>query len=213
MFLGHYATAVAVKAADRRLPLGALFLAVQLLDVAWAALITAGVEKVRITPGFTESNPLDLYYFPWSHSLVAAGAWALGVGLAWMITKRPGPALLIGLAVFSHWPLDWLVHTPDLPLYDDAGKVGLGLWDHFEIAVAIEVAMFVAATVAYFKVTRAQTPAGRWMVPVLGALLLGAQLSQKVSAPPPSITAMGASILVGFFLFAGLAHWADKKRI
>jgi hypothetical protein len=213
MFLGHYATAVAVKAADRRLPLGALFIAVQLLDVAWAALITAGVEKVRIVPGFTESNPLDLYYYPYSHSLAAAGAWALGAGLLWMITRRPGPALLVGLAVFTHWPLDWLVHTPDLPLYDDAGKVGLGLWNHFAVAVAIEIAMYVLATVYYFRVTRAQTPTGRWLVPVIGALLLGVQLSQKISPPPPSIAAMGATILGGFLLFAGLAHWADRKRI
>ncbi len=31
--------------------------------------------------------------------------------------------------MFSHWVLDFVVHRPDLPLFDDASKVGLGLWD------------------------------------------------------------------------------------
>jgi len=35
-------------------------------------------------------------------------------------------ALLVATAVFSHWLLDLVVHRPDLPLYDDAVKVGLG---------------------------------------------------------------------------------------
>jgi hypothetical protein len=35
----------------------------------------------------------------------------------------------IGLAIFSHWILDCVVHVPDLPLYDNTMKVGLGLWN------------------------------------------------------------------------------------
>jgi hypothetical protein len=33
-------------------------------------------------------------------------------------------AAWIGLAVFSHWVLDLLVHRHDLPLYGDTLKVG-----------------------------------------------------------------------------------------
>jgi hypothetical protein len=49
-----------------------LFLAVQWLDVMWAPLVLMGIEKVRIVPGFTATNPLDLYYMPFTHSLMAA---------------------------------------------------------------------------------------------------------------------------------------------
>lgn len=40
--------------------------------------------------------------------------------------------------MFSHWLLDLLVHRPDLPLYDDTMKMGLGLWNYPAIALALE---------------------------------------------------------------------------
>jgi len=43
-------------------------------------------------------------------------------------SKRGG--LLIGAAVFWHWPLDLVVHRPGLPLSDNAASVGFGLWDY-----------------------------------------------------------------------------------
>ncbi|MGH7630259.1 MAG: hypothetical protein ACREOF_12950 [Gemmatimonadales bacterium] len=67
---------------DRRIPLWALFIAVQLLDVLWVPLVLLGIEKVRIAPGITASNPLDLYYMPYTHSLVAAILWsAIALGM------------------------------------------------------------------------------------------------------------------------------------
>jgi hypothetical protein len=44
---------------------------------------------------------------------------------------RTGIALRwrLGGAVFSHWVLDMLVHRPDMPLYDNSAKIGLGLWN------------------------------------------------------------------------------------
>jgi hypothetical protein len=217
MFVGHYATAVAAKGIDRRLPLWALFVAVQVLDVAWGSFILTGVEHVRIIPGFTESNSLDLYDMPWSHSLAAAACWAIAAGIVWTALRARGPEigppLILALAVFSHWPLDWLVHPPDLQVYPGgADRYGLGLWNHFAVEVAVEAAMFVAATVIYFRATRARTGAGHWAVPALGVLLMAGQLSQKLGPPPPSPAAMGATALVGFALFAGLAAWADRKR-
>jgi len=31
--------------------------------------IMTGIEKLRIVPGFTEANALDLYYMPYTHGL------------------------------------------------------------------------------------------------------------------------------------------------
>src|SRR2546422_6938590 len=78
MFVGHYGVSFAAKRGDRSIPLWVLFVAVQLLDVSWSLFVFFGIEKVRIVPGITASNPLDLYYMPYTHSLVAALLWSLG---------------------------------------------------------------------------------------------------------------------------------------
>ena len=72
MFVGHYSVAFAVKSDRNKIPLWVLFVAVQLLDFLWAPLVLVGIERVRIVPGITASNPLDLYYMPYTHSLVGA---------------------------------------------------------------------------------------------------------------------------------------------
>ena len=132
MFVGHYGVSFAAKRVDRAIPLWVLFLAVQFLDVLWAPCVLLGIEKVRIVPGITASNPFDLYYMPYTHSLVAAVVWSLVSGFAYQLVARPrGPLAggVVGAAVFSHWVLDFVVHRPDLPLYDNSAKVGLGLWN------------------------------------------------------------------------------------
>ncbi len=72
MFVGHYGVSFAAKRGEKTIPLWTLFIAVHLLDVFWGAFVLLGIEKVRIVPGITASNPLDLYYMPYTHSLVAA---------------------------------------------------------------------------------------------------------------------------------------------
>jgi len=76
MFVGHYGVSFAAQRMGRSTPLWVLFIAVQLLDVFWAPSILPGFEKARIVPGITASNPLDPYYMPSTHSLVAAVAWS-----------------------------------------------------------------------------------------------------------------------------------------
>lgn len=75
MFIGHYGPALAIKAIRPAIPVWLLFLAVQLVDVGWAVLVLLGVEKLRIVPGITASNPLGLYYMPCTLSLAAVAQW------------------------------------------------------------------------------------------------------------------------------------------
>src|SRR6266446_4987290 len=144
MFVGHYGVSFAAKKAEPGIPLWVLFIAVQLLDVLWAPFVLLGIEKVRIVPGITASNPLDLYYMPYTHSLVAALIWSAGAfALYRLVMPRGGApaALVVAAAVLSHWVLDLVVHRPDLPLYDDSAKVGLGLWNHPAPALGLEAAL------------------------------------------------------------------------
>ena len=64
MFVGHYGVAFAAKRVAAPVPLWVYFLAVQWLDVVWSLLVLLGIEKLRIVPGITEANALDLYYMP-----------------------------------------------------------------------------------------------------------------------------------------------------
>src|SRR5260221_7297753 len=98
MFVGHYGVSFITKRADPSIPLWVLFLAVQLLDVIWAPLVLLGVEKVRIVPGFTATNPLDLYYMPYTHSLLAALSWSVAAAATYRVIGR-SPSLRAGLLV------------------------------------------------------------------------------------------------------------------
>src|SRR5437667_8839113 len=76
MFVGHYGVAFAVKTERNKIPLWVLFVAVQLLDFLWAPFVLLGIEKVRFVPGITATNALDLYYMPYTHSLIGALFWS-----------------------------------------------------------------------------------------------------------------------------------------
>jgi hypothetical protein len=102
MFIGHYGVSFAAKAVKPSIPLWVLFLAVQLVDVFWAIFILLGIEKVRIVPGITATNPLDLYYMPYTHGLITSLLLALCAAIIYRLLpniNRWGSALIIGVAV------------------------------------------------------------------------------------------------------------------
>lgn len=216
MFVGHYGPSFAVKAWQRSIPLWVLFLAVQLTDVCWAIFVLLGVEKVRIVPGITRTNALDLYYMPYSHSLVAAAVWSVVGALAYLLRRQRRSwqvASLVGAAVFSHWLLDGLVHRPDLPLYDDAIKVGLGLWDFPVPALILEAALLFAGMWLYLRITKPVARGGRLGMPLFGVVMLGVQSTAFFSPPPPSGKAVAAMGLVSYVAFNAGAHWLERKRV
>jgi len=113
MFIGHYGPSFALKAVRPAIPLWLLFIAVQLVDIGWALLVLLGVERVRIVPGITASNPLDLYYMPYTHSLAAVALWStvaiileISVALANVVRRGLGRArrvLALASGLASAW--------------------------------------------------------------------------------------------------------------
>lgn len=201
MFIGHYGVSFAVKSGDRSTPLWVLFIAVQLLDVAWAPFVLLGIEKARIVPGITASNPLDLYYMPYTHSLVAALLWSAGAFAVYRLVapgKRASSALLVGAAVFSHWVLDLLVHRPDLPLYDNTAKVGLGLWNFPALALGLEAVLLFGGMWLYFRAGAARRSA----IVAFGVVMLAVQTYVFFGPPPASDKAAAATALVAYVVFA-----------
>jgi len=209
MFVGHYGVSFATKRADASIPLWVLFLAVQWLDVMWAPLVMLGIEKVRIVPGFTATNPLDLYYMPYTHSLIAAILWSGAAVAAYRFVAGASAkaSLLVGLAVFSHWILDLIVHIPDLPLYDNAMKVGLGLWNHPIPAFSLEAALLLVAMLWYLQSSHVRRPA----LIAFGLVMLGVQAFVFFGPPPVSPDAAAATALGAYGIFA-LAIWLLVDR-
>jgi membrane-bound metal-dependent hydrolase YbcI (DUF457 family) len=174
-----------------------------------------GIEKVRIVPGITATNPLDLYYMPYTHSLLAAILWSLGAAVACRVFLKPGgwgAAGIVGAAVFSHWILDLLVHRPDLPLYDDTLKVGLGLWNYPVTAFVLEVAILFGGMVLYFRRTRPVAPGGRYGFWIFAVAMVFVQSSVFFGSPPPSGKTAAVMALFSYFVFAAVAYWLEGKR-
>lgn len=191
MLIGHFAPALVLQRARPSVPLWVLFLATQALDVLWGIFILTGVEHARIVPGFTESNSLDLYDMPYSHSLVATWVWAVVFACLWgaFRPQRRGEALIIGLAVASHFVLDLVVHVPDLPVAGAHGTLwGLGLWRHREQSVLVEGAIFVVAAVLW---RQGRENRGLRDAVVLGAMTVFLVASYYLPAPPtPALMAV-----------------------
>jgi hypothetical protein len=205
MFVGHYGVSFAAKRLAPALPLWALFIAVQLLDVLWAPFVLLGIEKVRIVPGITASNPLDLYYMPYTHSLVAALLWSGGAPMLYRALRpreraRHGGAI-VALAVFSHWMLDLLVHRPDLPLYDNTAKMGLGLWNLPIVAFALEATLLLGGMALFLSTTAAP----RLKMVVFGFVMLAIQGYIFFGPPPISANAAALTALGAYVVFAAAA--------
>lgn len=211
MFVGHFGPSFLAKRADRTIPLWVLFIAVQFLDVLWAPFVLLGVEKVRIVPGITKASPLDLYYMPYSHGLLTAIGWSIVFGAAYQLIARPAAArasLIVGLAVFSHWVLDLLVHRPDLPLYDNAAKVGLGLWNVPAIELPLEALILLGGMWLYLR----DDLSGAKRTYVFGALLVVLQVVSFYAPPPPTVTAVAWTAILSYLVFALVIWWLEDRK-
>ena len=209
MFTGHYSFSFAGKSAERRIPLWLLFLAVQWIDVMWSIFVLLGIEKVRIVPGITASNALDLYYMPYTHSLLGVLCWSLlAYVVCQMVPSLRGAqtGLILAAAVFSHWVLDLIVHRPDLALYDSVGKMGFGLWNYRGAAFALEMfLLFGGAAMLY----RTAAHRGR----LIGFVIFLAALQVFGTfffPPPPSDHAAAMTALVSYTVLALIAWWVDS---
>ncbi|MEY4784362.1 MAG: hypothetical protein RIR41_2297 [Pseudomonadota bacterium] len=214
MFAGHYAAALAAKAAEPKAPMWTLVAAAQLVDIGWAALVMAGIERGRIDPTLPGSS-FVLEHMPWTHSLPAAIAWALAATLLSKTILRlsTGAAIAIGAVVFSHWLLDLIVHRPDLELYPEGPKLGFALWNMPVAEQAVEIGL-LAVTGMFWAAQRARAGLTAWPAAAFVALLVAVQiiamlLPQEAS---DSIAGAGPSALAVYVVLALVAIFLDGRK-
>lgn len=204
MFIGHWAPALALAARPKAPGLATLFVGAQLVDWAFFGLLLTGTEAMRVTPGISVMNPMDLYHMPYTHSLLGSAVFAAAFGaLVLGLTKSRAAAGIAALAVLSHWFMDLLVHVPDLTLAGSPPKLGLGLWNYPAIEMPLELGLTFGALWLY---VRAKRPAPL-RVGVLAAALLALQAVNWFGPVEPHVTT-GTSLLA-FFAYgaATLAAW------
>lgn len=215
MFIGHFGLSFAAKKAAPTVSLGMLFVATQFVDLLWPLLLVLHVEKIAVSPGYTKTNPFDFLYYPYTHSLFMGIIWGLVAGVLYFLFKRDKRgAVVVGLCVLSHWFLDLVVHTTDLPLspFGDA-KVGFGLWNHVAAAMILELVVYFGGLYIYASFTKAKNGIGRWGLWSLVVLLLLLYLVNTFS-PPPSGSTMSIFVMsmVLMTVLVGSAYWVDNNR-
>jgi len=212
MFIGHHAASFAAKRIAPRVSLGTLFAATMWIDLVWPILILLGVEHVRIAPGITAFTPLDFYDYPFTHSLANVAGWSiLAGGVHWLFRKSWRDATVVGIAVLSHWILDFMVHRPDLPLWPGGPKVGLGLWNSVPGTIVVEVGLFLAGLALYLRATKARDRIGNfalWALVIFVGILYVAAIT---SPPPPNARAVAYAGLAAW-LFVPWGVWIDRHR-
>jgi len=214
MFIGHYAVGFAAKKFAPQASLGPLLAAPLLADVLWPVFVLLGIERVRIVPGIVAFNPLDLEYYPWSHSLLMDVAWGLVFGgIYYAVTKYRAGGIAIFVGVVSHWVLDWVTHRPDMPLAPGLDtKLGLGLWNSVAGTMVVESLLYVVGVWLYVRTTRGRDAVGRWGWWTFVVLLAALYFLTANGPAPANIPILVTTGLIFEVVTLAWAWWADRHR-
>jgi hypothetical protein len=146
---GHLAIGFAAKKYAPKISLIVFLIAAYAIDLIYFIFLALGIDKQD--------------YDPWSHSLFMAIIWSVTACLITLLFSRKlRNGLVIGLVVFSHWILDFIVWG-NLPVSIARTKViGFGLYDKIGfsltglktnsgsmIATSIELGMLIIGLVIY----------------------------------------------------------------
>ena len=213
MFIGHFAVGFASKRFAPRANMAVLIAAPLFADILWPFFLLLGWERVRIDPGNTRFTPLDLAWFPWSHSLLMLIVWATIFALIYYaITRYRVGATVIWIGVLSHWVLDWITHRPDMPLYPGGARYGLGLWNSIPGTLIVELLMFAAGLWLYIRTTRAKDRIGRYAFLAYVVLLLAVYIGDRFSPLPSGAGDIAWSGVIAEAILLPWAWWFDHHR-
>src|SRR5262249_8271011 len=147
------------------------------------------------------------------------GVWPAWFGAACLLVSRPAsrrwlaPAI-VAAAVFSHFVLDVLVHTPDLPLGPGPGspKIGLGLWHHRTATTVAELAVLFAGALIYLRATRPATRAATLSTTIYVVILIAATVATPLLPDPSTPPPFAVQALACYAILAAAAEYVDRRR-
>jgi len=202
MLAGHYAPALLIRARTNAVPLWALCVAVQAVDILFFILAAGGLEGAALHPGHHPRFVVTAGSY--THSLLMTAVYAGAAVLIGRLMGKLAAGVAIGLAVASHWVTDFVVHAPDLPLgLAPDPRFGLSLWSYPTVAWALEVGLVVGC---YLVLRRQLAGRARRLADGLCAgLCLLQTLSTFVVPMPPTVARVGYS---AWAIYTVVAVWA-----
>jgi membrane-bound metal-dependent hydrolase YbcI (DUF457 family) len=213
MFIGHFGVGFGLKRFAPRVSLALLIAATVWADILWTIFLLIGWEHARISVGITRWNALDLYDFPWSHSLLFLALWGIALAVIYRVYRADmAGAIAVWIGVVSHWVLDWLTHRPDMPLYPNGPKFGVSLWNSIPGTLVVEVPIYVIGVWLYATCTRARDRIGRYAFGGYVVALLLLYVADRFSPEPENMQGVAISGLVLIFVLVLWPWWFDRHR-
>src|SRR5581483_4968671 len=215
MFVGHFAIGFGAKRWAPQTSVGTFMFAALFADLLLFVFVAVGIEHISIQPGITRVNPLNLYDFAWSHSLVMDVVWGALLAAAYFLTRRYRcGAWVLFAAVLSHWLLDWASHRPDMPLAPGFHRYyGLGLYNSPLGLLIVEGGLWVIGIILYLRVTHTRRFAGHLALWIFIVVFTALWLLSFNGAPPPSVHVLVTVDLILFPIVFGWAYWIDRLRL
>ncbi|MCZ7385497.1 MAG: hypothetical protein O8C63_12235 [Candidatus Methanoperedens sp.] len=220
MFIGHYGIGFALKKVEPGLSLGLLIFGAVMLDILFGVFLLAGFEHAKIAPGATVVSPFEFYDYPISHSAVGAVVWAaVGFLAYWLWPKgdrasRKIPAFVLAAAIFSHFILDVISHTPDLTIFgNNSPKLGLSLWNSLGGTIIVEMGIFFVGVILYRRATKSVSSSGKYGLVLMVLILMVFYIGNTFGPPPPDMISVGVISTAGQLALVALAFWVDRNRI
>ncbi|MBP7962425.1 MAG: hypothetical protein KBG20_08670 [Caldilineaceae bacterium] len=169
--IGHLAPALVAKSATPKVPLLAFVIASETNDILYFLFSSVGIEPKGViavmdfNQGVKYLTPVSN---PYSHGLFMSIIWTtIAAAIAFLFYRDRRISGIIGLAVFSHWILDFLMHS-NLPLFfDGSPQVGLGLENSgigFLVMTIFDI-LILAAGIAIYFITRKRTAQKKEILP------------------------------------------------
>ena len=156
--IGHFAAGFAAKSNLPTIPLWVLLIASEANDLLYALLSATGIEpkggiaSMDFQQGVRYLLPASN---PWSHGLLMSTIWAItAAAIAYLVYRDRKISAILGLVVFSHWVLDFLMHS-NLPLaFSGSPLVGLGLENSgagFLFMTTLDLVILTGGIILYFR--------------------------------------------------------------
>ncbi|MFX0124601.1 MAG: hypothetical protein ACFFAE_13295 [Candidatus Hodarchaeota archaeon] len=114
--IAHLGVGLAFKILAPEVPVLILIIGSYLLDIVFLVFMFAGLEELPQNDRVVES--------PWSHSLFMAVIWSVvATVVTTFIIHDLYISLIMGLLVFSHWVIDFIVSPMTYTFPNDTGKL------------------------------------------------------------------------------------------
>jgi hypothetical protein len=129
--------------------------------------------------------------------------------------RRRSIAVVPGAGVFSHWVLDLIVHTPDLPLMGNAStKLGFGLWNNAPLTFILEAALLLGGLWLFLRATAPKSGSRLARFGMVGCvvLLIALNVYNLFGPPPGAFLEVFGLAMVSYLGLAGIAFWLDRLR-